>query len=284
MSQDNWHLLASLLCGAAAAAAWGPFADLVDWVSLKYTIDLRRRAGELGVDMSAFALWMRYWWLATVVVFALVWSVLKMPPVAALNAVLMIGAPRTFVAILTERRRLKLRDQMVAASRSLASQLRAGLDIPTGLKSVANESRAPLKDELNAVVTDYFQRGVPLTDGLTRLKDRLRIESVSMFAVALLACLKRGGDLTRAMENISSSLEQLQRLELKRDSNTAGGRLMVITLALFPFCFGGMFFLIDPTSTSLVFSTFPGQLVLCGVIVLTYVAVRWAFWLIAAVE
>lgn len=284
MTQDNWHLLASLLCGGAAAAAWGPFAEFVDRVSLKYTSDLRRRAAELGIDMSEFALWMRYWWLAVVVVFALVWSVLKMPPVAALTAVLMIGAPRTVVAILTERRRLRLRDQMVAASRSLASQLRAGLDIPTGLKSVAIESRAPLKDELNTVVTDYFQRGVPLTDGLTRLKDRLRIESVSMFAVALLACLKRGGDLTRAMENISSSLEQLQRLELKRDSNTAGGRLMVITLALFPFCFGGMFFLIDPTSTSLVFSTFPGQLVLCGVIVLTYVAVRWAFWLIAAVE
>ncbi len=284
MTQGNWQILTSILCGLVAATAWGPFTDLVDQISLRYTSDLRRRASELGLNMSAFARWMRMWWLTVVVTFAFIWGVLRMPPVAALICLMMIGAPRTLVVILTERRRLRLRDQMVAAARSLSSQLRAGLDIPTGLKSVAAEARQPLKQELETLVTDYFHRGVPLTDGLIKLKDRLRIESVSMFAVALLACQQRGGNLTKAMDNISTSLEQLQRLELKRDSNTAGGRLMVITLALFPFCFGGIFFLIDPTSTSLVFGTVEGQIVLCAVIVLTYVAMRWAFWLISAVD
>ena len=284
MTQEFWLVFSSVLCGLIAATAWEPFSELVDRGTFRYTADLQNRASELGINMSAFAYWMRYWWLFVVTTFLSVWAIFRMPPVAAFLCLMLIGAPRIFVGMMTERKRLRLRDQMVAASRSLASQLRAGIDVPEGLKSVASESRPPLKLELDHVVSDYFSRGVPLVEGLTKLKDRLRIESVSMFVVALIACQKRGGNLTKAMENISSSLEQLQRLELKRDSNTAGGRLMVITLALFPVGFGGMFCLIDPTSMSLVGNTFAGQIVICIVMALTYVAVRWAFWLISAVD
>jgi len=284
MPQVAWLFVSSVLCGLVGATAWQPVSDLIDRGTTTYTADLSKRAVELGLDMSAFKIAMRWWLLLVVLTFTIMWGVLRMPPVAVLVCVMMIGAPRAFISMLIERKRLRLRDQMVAASRSLVSQLRAGIDIPAALKSVADEIRPPLKHELTPVVKDYFEGGVPLNDGLTKLKERLRIEAVSMFVVSLIACQRKGGDLTRAMESICSSLEQMQRLELKRDSNTAGGRLMVITLALFPLVFGFLFCMIDPNSMSLVGSTFAGQIVICIVIALTYLAVHWAFWLISAID
>jgi Flp pilus assembly protein TadB len=278
------QLLASVLCGASAAAAWEPLSFFVDRISLRYVGDLDVRARQLGMHTQHIAMQLRFWWAFVIIFTGFVWGVLGMPPVALLLCILMISLPRTVLAFLAERRRLRLRDQMVAATRSLASQLRAGLDIPAGLKSVAEEISPPLSHELKAVVTDYHHRGVSLSDSLTQLRERLRIEAISMFSVAVVACMRRGGDLTRAMENISLSLEQLQRLEQKRDSNTASGRLLVLTLAAFPFCFGGFFWMIDPQSMSLVSSTTAGQLVLSAAILLTYIAVRWAFWLIAAID
>ena len=278
------QLLASGLCGAFAATSWGPLSLLIDRISLRYVGDLEIRSRQLGMDTRNVALQLRIWWAFVAVFTGVIWGGLGMPPVALLLCIIMISLPRTIFAFQAERRRVRLRDQMVAATRSLASQLRAGLDIPAGLRSVAEEISPPLSLELRAVVADYQHRGVSLSDSLTQLRERLRIEAISMFSVALVACMRRGGDLTRAMENISLSLEQLQRLEQKRDSNTASGRLLVLTLAAFPFGFGGLFWMIDPESMSLVSSTIAGQFVLSAAILLTYIAVRWAFWLISAID
>jgi tight adherence protein B len=278
------RLIASLLFGAFVATAWNPLSAVVDRFSLRYISDLEQRAKQLGMNTRQLAVQLRAWWAFVIIFVGVLWGGLGMPPVAITLGLLLVSLPRTFLAFLAEKQRLKLRDQMVAATHSLASQLRAGLDIPAGLQSVAEEISPPLSLELKAIVNGYRHRGISLDDGLTQLRERLHIEAISMFSVAVVACMRRGGDLTLAMKNISLSLEQLQRIEQKRDSNTASGRLLVITLAAFPFCFTGIFCLIDPDSMSLVASSIQGQFVLTAAIILTYIAVRWAFALIAAID
>jgi len=283
MSSESWMMLASLLLGLCAATGSTLLIQFVDWVNDRFTHDIRTRAEQLGLSAQRDLLWLRWWWMLVIVTLLMVGVVLQMPPVAALLGLLLVISPRNILAWQAERRRIRLRDQMVSAARSLASQFRAGLPLVDGLSSVAREARPPMSHELRRCVDEYAA-GSTLQESLTTFKNRLDIDAITLFVVALLACERRGGRVTDAMDNISRSLEELQRVERKRESVTAGGRTLVLVLSLFPPLFAGLFYLIDPDSLSLLFGTLLGQLVICGIIVLTYVSVKWAYWLIAAIE
>jgi tight adherence protein B len=124
-------------------------------------------------------------------------------------------------------------------------------------------------------MTEYRQ-GTPLSAAMGEMKQRLKIESMTLFVVAMLVCHERGGNLAFALEQICHSLEELQRVERKRESDTASGRLLVAILGAFPFLFLALFYVLDPSGTALVFSTAIGQIVLCVVGVLVFGSVRWA--------
>lgn len=280
----SWNLAASLLLGATAASAAQPLLKTIDWVNTRHTGAATQRAAELGLDTSAVLTFLRWWWLFTFVVFWFVCFVLNAPPVSIVVTAFLISLPRTWLTFWGERRRIQLRDQMVAACRSLASQLRAGLKVPSGLESVTADLSMPLKAEFRKLSDDYALRGVPLQEALLEMKNRLRIEAVSLFATVLLACQNRGGDSTMAMDKISHSLEQLQQVELKLTTNTASGRLTIYVLAAFPVLFTMLIYLIDPMSIRLLMTTFEGQMVISLIMVLIYVAIRWAFHLIEAIE
>ena len=283
MTETQWLNLATILCGLTGASLYVPLLSIMDFVNSRFTRDLKNRASELGLKMSGLTLTLRWWWVFIIFTGLFLAFGLKMAPVAILVSLLLLSAPRTFLEWLTERRRIILRDQIVTAARALATQLRAGLQLPEGLRAVSRESPAPLSREFGRVVKEY-DAGTPIQESLRALNQRLKIEAVSLFVVALLACLPHGGRVTDEMDRISRSLEMLQAVERKRDSNTAGGRTLVFCLSLFPGIFAGLFYMIDPNSMALVFTTMTGQLVICSSIVLTYIAVRWASWLIAAIE
>ena len=88
--------------------------------------------------------------------------------------------------------------------------------------------------------------------------------------------MERGGRITEALERISRSLQENQRLERKLEADTESGRKVVVMLAAFPAVFLGLFYFLNPEGTALLFTTILGQVVLVFVIVMVYAAVRWA--------
>ncbi len=107
-------------------------------------------------------------------------------------------------------------------------------------------------------------------------RDRLKLDSFSLFAAALLVSIERGGQITDVLERIDRSLQENQRLERKLQADTESGRQVVFILSIFPFVFLGMFYFLNPDGTFLLFNTLPGQLVLLAIMTLVYVSVRWA--------
>lgn len=283
MNAQSWQMVASVLFGMTAMAISGPVMQLIDWISTVSTRRLTAQPTQLGLELETIRIWQRWWWAFTALLVLFIAFTLKMPPVAVLAGTLLVQVPRIVLSLRLDNRRIKFRDQIVSAARALSAQFRAGLSTPEGLRAVARESRSPLREELMECVQS-FDRGEGLRESLTALKKRIDVDAVSLFVIALLATERQGGKITVAMEKISDSLEQMQRVERTRESNTAGGRALVIVLALFPALFALMFSLIDPASMGLLFSTFSGQIAICIVALLTYVAVRWAFWLLAVVD
>jgi tight adherence protein B len=219
---------------------------------------------------------MRWWGVALVGAVVFFGVVVGVPVLALVAGYLVWRAPRFLLNRRLGQRRVLLRDQLVPACVSLANATRAGLSLGQGLESIANETPPPLAAEVRRIVFE-FHGGRPLAAALRDTQERLRLDSFTLFASAILVCLERGGRITEALERIARSLQEHQRLERKMEADTASGRKVVILLACFPAFFLGLFYMFDPEGTGLLFDNLAGQGVLLLVCLLVYVSVRWAW-------
>lgn len=271
---DGIELLLSLTFGLACALMWvwmGPSWDAITSHLVTY---FTARMQELNLDTKMVPKLLRWWGLSVVGVVA-VFGILNMWPLAVAAAWLILVSPRLLLESWIKRRSYLLRDQLVSVTVALANATRAGLGLAQGIENVARESSEPIASELNRIYSDY-NRGRPLQDAIRDCQKRLKLDSFTLFSSALLVAIDRGGRVTDALDRISRSLAENQRLERKMDSETASGRRVVIILAAFPFLFLALFSLIDPDGISRIFSTVTGQLSFAVVILLVYICVRWS--------
>ena len=275
-------LLSSILLGLAVSLGYAVLLRGLDRLDSGYEADLRDRMTRMGMSTRFLVFALRLRWIQIALTIIGFW-IAGMLPVGLFLAWL----DWKLIAILLEYRikvwRQQLRDQLVSATRALTSQVRAGLPLGKSLASVAEEFPEPLGIHLRA--TSYrYEKGLPFVQSLEELKDRLQMDEISLLVIALSVAQARGGDIAETLERIGRSLEEIQRVERKKDTDTAAGRLLVLVLALFPPGFLGMFWFLDPEGTSLVFSLLAGQVVLVVVGVIVYVAVRWAQRILAQIE
>jgi tight adherence protein B len=246
---------------------WDRFAE---WLVADFTGQMR----SVSMDTSNLPLYLRWWGFAMVGTFIV--SLLLGIPLIGLAVVFLIYiAPRYALEYIIARRRSLLRDQMVGASMAMANAARAGLALAQALETISTETPQPLAAEFRHITQDYG-RGRPLPDALRDAKDRLVLDGFTLFTSAILTCLDRGGRITDALERISKSLQENQRLERKLEADTATGRKVVILLTVFPVVFLLGFYLMDPSATGILFSTVLGQLVVVAVLALAYGAAHWA--------
>lgn len=275
MTPLAYALLGSLAAGLAAGLGAVPLVAVVDRINRAYQADLRDRMERAGMDTSALDGWLRGRVFGAVVVWLLAWLVLGMFPVG-----LMLGAfVYTLVPLVLERALLRqrsvIRDQLVAAVRSLASQVRGSVTLVRGLDTVAAQTPAPLGDLLRQTVARHKHGMADLPEVLGDLKDRLQMDTVSLFTIALATGIRKGGPIAQVLDGIGVSLEENQRVERKREADTAAGRLLVNLLVAFPFAFLGLFYMLDPVGVGSVFTTVLGQLIICVVGGMSY----FALWL-----
>jgi tight adherence protein B len=103
----------------------------------------------------------------------------------------------------------------------------------------------------------------------------LDLESFTVFASSVIVSLEQGGNIAAALEDISKGLQEMQRLEMKLESDTASGRLLAIILSSFPVCFLILFSILDPASMNLLYGTLIGNLVLVLVGAIVFISFKW---------
>jgi len=264
----------SLMFGLAAATAAGLLGTAWDRFAQRQVDQLGQRFQELGMGAERLQTMLRLWG-ACLLSIAVGGVVLRSWPLALVLLWLTYVAPHHFLSAAIRRREKLLRDQMVVASLGLANAAKAGLSLAQGFETVCSETPLPLKNELRRIVFDYHC-GRPLRDAIEEVRRRLDLDCFSLFAIAVQVALHRGGRVNAALERISESLYETQRLERKLDADTSSGRQMVLILSLFPLGFLAIFAVVAPHSVALLFQTIVGQVVLAVVIVITYLGIRWA--------
>lgn len=265
----------SILVFAAVLLACVSAGSVWDSVTARYVADITPMLDSLSIDHSRLPKYLRIWGISLVAAFVFVAFVLQMPPIALAAVYLVYVAPRIILDFMIRKRRAVLRDQMATATVALANTSRAGLSLAQGLESISSETPEPLSSELRRIVHEY-RHGRPLSEAIRATKERLKIESFTLFSAAILVCLERGGRITDALERISHSLQELQRIERKLEVDTAAGTKVVYILTVFPLIFLGISYVVNPEGTATLLHSIWGQIILLFVIILTYFSFRWS--------
>lgn len=173
-----------------------------------------------------------------------------------------------------KQRESKLRNQLAEVAIVMSGAVRAGMAPAMALARSAAAAPVPLSPILHRIVQDY-ERGAPLRSAMKAAGDRLELDAFTLLITAVRVTLERGGRLDEALDQIADSICDQQRLEDKLEAATAGGRNALLLMAIFPFGFSAFSYQLDPGGYDVIFASFSGQLGVCGLLLLIYLALRW---------
>ncbi len=173
---------------------------------------------------------------------------------AALSAALASRLPRWGVDRLRRRRARRFEDQLPMALLMLASALRAGVALTTGLRHVVDQSGAPLAQEFGLMLREQ-RLGVPWDTALENLQARMPAESTSLVVAAMRIAAKTGGNLAEALESIAQTLRARLQLQAKLRALTSQGRLQAWIVGALPLLLLAVLDRLEPETMALLWHT-----------------------------
>jgi len=183
--------------------------------------------------------------------------------------------PTVFIKHLREKRLKKLNDQLVPGIQTLASGVRAGLNLVQALELVARDGPSPLRQEFAHLVREY-EFGLGLEDAMSNASVRIGSGDFGLLFAALLTHRERGGNLGETLDKICDAIREIQRLEHRVDSLTAQGRATARFLGAMPMVvLAIVYFIVDAKGVERMFVTTPGKIILAAIVVLNVLGFLW---------
>jgi tight adherence protein B len=150
---------------------------------------------------------------------------------------------------LVQRSRTKrirvLEQQLPEAADLISRALRAGHSFPSALGMVGEELANPLGGEFR-MAFDEISYGVSMNDALKNMVDRVPVDDLRYFVIAVLIQREAGGNLAEILDNISQIIRERLKLLSKVKVLSAEGRLSAWILGVLPFALAGVIMLLNP--------------------------------------
>ncbi len=257
------------LAAMAAAAGWVPVGG---WI--------RRRERFFGR-----ALYQLY--LPATSPRAVAWASAALVPVLAVLTYLVVDfwvapiagglvglvLPPVVTGWLIRRRVERLEDQVVSGIQTLASGVRAGLNLVQSFQLLERNAPAPLSQEVGQLLREY-EHGLSLEQAMVKTGQRIGSPTYRLLFSALETHRVRGGDLGETLDRIAEAIREIQRLEKRVETLTAEGRAAARLMGIMPFVILGILYLIDRQGVTELFTTTMGRFILLAVAVL----IGFGFW------
>ena len=135
----------------------------------------------------------------------------------------------------------------------MGRSMRAGHAFPSAVKMVAEEMPEPLGSDFR-ILFDEMNYGVPTSEALAHLAERVPVPDVSYFVVAVMIQRESGGNLAELLDSIAKIVRQ--RLQLLGEVRTlsAEGKLSAYILTGLPFGVALMVNLLNPDFMAVLFT------------------------------
>lgn len=258
-----------------APASGHRHAGLERWLSrhLAAWPRVERHVRTSGVDVTAVQLVVYSLALAAAaVVLALV---LGLHAVAlALLAAVCAALPWLHVSRRRQQRVRELERQIPEALDLMGRALRAGHAFPTAVKMVAEEMADPIAAEFRQLF-DEANYGSDFAAALLRFGERVPVDDLRYFVIAVLIQRETGGNLTELLDNLAAVVRDRLRLLGEVRTLSAEGRLSAWILGLMPFVIGGLLTLINPAFMRVLWTDPAGMNVLAVSALMMVLGVWW---------
>jgi tight adherence protein B len=173
------------------------------------------------------------------------------------------------------RRLAQCDEQMPQALEIMALALRAGHALPGALALAAQETPAPLCNEL-ARAHDEHQLGRPIADVLAAMGARLPgCASIDTFVVAVAVLQETGGNLIAVIDRIVETARARSGYQTRLRALTAEGRQSARMLGALPVGFFLLALLSAPSHTGMLIHDGGGRVILAVTIVLWLAGLAW---------
>lgn len=166
-----------------------------------------------------------------------------------------------------KKRCRRFNEQLPLMLSSLASALKAGSGVQVALKTVIEESVAPLSEEFGLVLREQ-RLGLSFEEALEHLLQRMPTEATQLVVSSLKIAAQTGGNLAQALERVANTLRAIKQIEDKIEALTSQGKFQAKVMVLLPIILMfalnfGEFKLLE-----LLWTTRQGAMVLGGIIFL----------------
>jgi len=165
-------------------------------------------------------------------------------------------------------------EQLPEAIELLTRAIRAGHPLSSGLRMVAEEGPPVVAEEFRQTFEEQ-RFGLPFSDALMGMVDRVDLVDVRIFVIAVLVQREVGGNLAEILENLAHTIRGRFYIRRQLRVYTAQGRLTGWILALLPPLVVVAAFLIQPDYIMTLFTNFFGVFLVIIAVVLQVVGVLW---------
>lgn len=173
----------------------------------------------------------------------------------------MFVLPLIYIRLRRQRRLRAFLAQLPYALDLLKSALEAGHTLQRGMQVVEQEFADPLGGEFRTVV-EQARLGLPLNQALADMLQRVPEDDLRLFVVAVKVQSEVGSSLAQIIARLSEIVRTRQRLYSQIRALTAQSRMSGMVVGLLPAVVLGMFAIIQPSYTEMLFYDPTGKLIL----------------------
>lgn len=151
----------------------------------------------------------------------------------------------------------------------LSNALKAGLSLPQALEAVAQNTTAPISDELSRVIRE-MRLGSATPVALANMVRRVGSEDLDLIVTAITIQSSVGGNLARILDGISHTIRQRVQMKAQISALTAQMRASGWIITLLPFIVAAILDVITPSYFRIMFTDPGGRtlLVMAGLSIL----------------
>jgi tight adherence protein B len=185
---------------------------------------------------------------------------MALPPLLGRPAILgwalglgLFALPWWRISVARAKRVARFEMQFPEALDLMGRAMRAGHSFPTAIRMVGDEMAEPMGRDFR-MLSDELNYGVPASDALANLSDRVPLPDVRYFAVAVMIQRESGGNLAELLDSISSIVRERLKLMGEVRTLSAEGKMSAQILVALPFGVGFMVNLVNPKFLSVLWT------------------------------
>jgi tight adherence protein B len=215
-------------------------------------------------------------WIVSAAVAGGLWFGLGLRPLYSATAGLVVGLLGwQLEAMFAERRVQKIEVQLADAIDLMVGALRAGAGLTKALESAVNESRPPLREQLDEVAGRIHFGDDPQI-AFRNLTERVPLETFLLFSSALSVHWEVGGSLAPTLATVGRTIRDRIELSRRMRAMSTQARVSIIAVMGITYFIAALMWSNDPVRMQGFLSTSVGSWFVAAAVLLQAVGIVWS--------